>query len=167
MHFSYQTGQCFQVFSCCWSLHPICPKRLHGPVLQELHCHDHDLLCQRCQDLKDVLSDINMAIQNRISLKMSMTKKMLFTPFKRPSERFISGSRTSCDLWIKMPHVLISSIVSTRIASYLSKTGPWSSCRGSTGNHKVNGLRRKGFLGTSLWQSERRRVRWRRKPLCT
>ena len=26
--------------------------------------HDHDLLCQRCQDLKDVLSDINMAIQN-------------------------------------------------------------------------------------------------------
>ena len=85
--------------------------------------HDHDLLCQRCQDLKDVLSDINMAIQNS-ELKMSMTKKMLFTPFKRPSERFISGSHTSCDLWIKMPHVPISSIVSTRIASYLSKTGP-------------------------------------------
>ena len=28
-----------------------------------------------------------------VSLKMSMTKKMLFTPFKRPSERFIFGSR--------------------------------------------------------------------------
>ena len=26
--------------------------------------HDHDLLCQRCQDLKDMLRDINMAIQN-------------------------------------------------------------------------------------------------------
>ena len=27
--------------------------------------------------------------------------------------------------------------------------------------------KKKGFLGTSLWQSERTKVRWRCKPLCT
>ena len=33
------------------------------PSFKSTCSHDHDLLCQRCQDLKDVLSDINTAIQ--------------------------------------------------------------------------------------------------------
>ena len=33
------------------------------PSFKSTCSHVHDLLCQRCQDLKDVLSDINMAIQ--------------------------------------------------------------------------------------------------------
>ena len=67
-----------------------------------------------------------------VSLNKSMTKRTFCTPFKRPSERFSSGSRSSCDFWTKTPHVLIALIASTTIASYLSKTGPWTSCRGST-----------------------------------
>ena len=48
--------------------------------------HDHDLLCQRCQDLKDVLSDINMAIQNSQFEDEYDKEDALYTLRGRPSD---------------------------------------------------------------------------------
>ena len=137
------------------------------PSFKSTCSHGH-FLRWRCQDLKDMPSDINMAIQ-RSQFEQDYDKEDATHTFQEAVRAIQLWKSQQLRLLNQdaAHHILIASIVSTTIVFYLLKTGPWSSCRSSTGNHKVNRVQRKGFLGTLLWQSERTRVRWKRKPLYT
>lgn len=80
------------------------------------------LLCQRCQDLKDVLSDINMTIQNS-QFEQEYDKEDTLYTFQE-AIRAIQLWKSHQLRLVNQDAARTDFIVSTTIASYLSKTGP-------------------------------------------
>ena len=90
------------------------------PSFKSTCSHDHDLLCRRCEDLKDVLRDINMAIQ-RSQFEQEYDKEDAMYTFQEAVRAIQLWKSHQLQL---LNQALIALIVSTTIACYLFKTGP-------------------------------------------